>query len=45
MLALGGNPTYPMTIIVDANGIITANIANDMTHEELIAAVEDAMGK
>ena len=45
MLALGGNPTYPMTIIVDADGIITANIANDMTHEELIAAVEDAMGK
>ena len=45
MLALGGNPTYPMTIIVDANGIVTANIANDMTHEELIAAVEDAMGK
>ena len=45
MLTLGGNPTYPMTIIVDADGIVTANIANPMTHEELIAAVEDAMGK
>lgn len=40
---LGGKDTYPMTVVVDANGVIVARVMNPMTHEELIAAVEDAL--
>ncbi len=40
---LGGLSTYPMTVIVDANGVITTKVMNPMTHEELTAAVESAL--
>ncbi|MBQ2805419.1 MAG: hypothetical protein IJF08_00005, partial [Clostridia bacterium] len=41
---LGGLSTYPMTVIVNAEGVVTAVVMNPMTHEELVAAVEDAIG-
>ena len=40
---LGGLSTWPMTVVVDANGIITSVFMSDITHEELVAAVEDAL--
>ena len=43
--ALGGTGTYPMTIVVNGDGIITARFERAVTHDELIAAVEDAMKK
>ncbi|MBQ7380423.1 MAG: hypothetical protein IJW70_12180, partial [Clostridia bacterium] len=41
--ALGGTGTYPMTVVVNGDGIITAKFEGSVTHEELVAAVEDAM--
>lgn len=41
---LGGLSTYPMTVVVDADGVITAVVMNPMTHEELVEAVESAIG-
>ncbi len=41
--ALGGTGTYPMTVVVNGDGIITAKFEGDVSHEELVAAVEDAM--
>ena len=41
---LGGKGTYPMTVIVDAEGIVVAKITNPLTHEELVKAVERAIG-
>ena len=43
--ALGGTGTYPMTVVVNGDGIITAKFEGDVSHEELVAAVEDAMEK
>ena len=43
--ALGGEGDFPMTIIVDAEGIITFTRRGSLTHDELVAAVEDALGK
>ncbi len=40
---LGGKGTYPMTVIVDAEGIVAAKITTSMTHDELVKAVEGAM--
>ena len=43
--ALGGEGDFPMTIIVDAEGIITFACRGSITHDELVAAVEEALGK
>ena len=43
--ALGGSGTYPMTVVVNGDGVITAKFQGSVTHEELVAAVEDAMQK
>jgi hypothetical protein len=34
-----------MTIIVDAEGVITFTRRGSLTHDELVAAVEDALEK
>ena len=34
-----------MTIIVDAEGVITFTRRGSLTHDELVAAVEEALGK
>lgn len=41
--ALGGRGAYPMTLVLDENGIITDVTVGSMTYEELKAAVEAAM--
>ena len=41
--ALGGMDTYPMTVILDRDGIITAILYDSVTYETLTAAIEDAM--
>ena len=43
--ALGGEGDFPMTIIVDAEGIITFACRGSITHDELVAAVEDALSQ
>ena len=42
--ALGGLGTYPTTVVVDARGVITARFVGSVTHAELQAAVEEAIG-
>ncbi len=41
--ALGGLGTYPTTVVVDEDGVITARFVGSVTHDELIAAVEEAL--
>ncbi len=41
--ALGGRDTFPMTLIVDGDGVITFIRHGKLSHEELVAAVEDAL--
>ena len=41
--ALGGMDTYPMTVVIDRDGIITAILYDSVTYETLIAAIENAM--
>ena len=41
--ALGGVGDFPMTIIVDKDGVITFTCRGSITHEELVDAVEDAL--
>ncbi len=36
----GANNSYPMTVIVDQNGIIAAHYIGSITHEELVADIE-----
>ena len=36
---------YPSTIVVNVDGVITAKFISDVSHEELVAAVEDALKK
>jgi len=43
--ALGGEGDFPMTIIVDARGVITFTRRGSLTHDELVAAVEEALFK
>ena len=43
--ALGGEGDFPMTIIVDAEGVITFTRRGSLTHDELVAAVEEALSK
>ncbi len=40
---LGGMDAYPMTVIVDADGVITFIRHGKLSHDDLIAAVEDAL--
>jgi len=41
--ALGGRGAYPMTLVLDENGIITHITIGSMTYEDLKAAIENAM--
>ncbi len=41
--ALGGKDAYPMTVIVDADGVITFIRHGKLSHEELVAAIEAAL--
>ncbi|MBQ9151514.1 MAG: TlpA family protein disulfide reductase, partial [Clostridia bacterium] len=41
---LGGEGDYPMTIIVNKEGVITFTCRGSITHDELVAAVEEALG-
>lgn len=43
--ALGGEGDFPMTIIVDAEGVVTFTRRGSLTHEDLVAAVESALAK
>ena len=43
--ALGGTGDFPMTFIVDARGVLTFVCRGSITHEELVAAVEEALGQ
>ena len=43
--ALGGEGDFPMTIIVNKEGVITFTCRGSITHDELVAAVEEALGK
>ena len=43
--ALGGVGDFPMTIVVDGDGIITFTARGSVTHDELVVAVEDALEK
>ena len=42
--ALGGEGDFPMTLIVGRDGIITFKKRGSLTRDELVAAVEDALG-
>ena len=42
-VALGGRGTYPYTVVLDENGVITEIFVNSLTHEDLKAAVDAAM--
>ncbi len=42
---LGGAGVYPTTIIVDGNGVITCVHLNSISHAELVAEVERALGE
>ncbi len=41
--AMGGKGQYPMTVVVDANGIIVARSEAKMEKSELVAAIEKAL--
>ncbi len=43
--ALGGEGDFPMTLIVDRDGIITFKKRGSITLDELVAAVEEALGE
>ena len=42
---LGGKASYPMTLVLDADGVITFTREGSMSHEELVGAVEAALNK
>lgn len=42
--ALGGKGAYPMTFIVDSEGVITYSTMKEMTYDDLKAEVEAALG-
>ncbi len=42
--ALGGVGDYPMTVITDADGLITFVCRGPLTHDELVSEVEKALG-
>lgn len=40
--ALGGSGYYPITLVVDRNGVVTQRIFNETTYDELVVAIETA---
>ena len=42
---LGGTGSYPYTLILDKNGVITKTFSDKVHYDELKAAVEEALGK
>lgn len=42
--ALGGTDSWPMTVVLDRNGVIVAHFVGSLTHDELVDAVEQALG-
>ena len=40
---LGGKGTYPMTLVLDANGVVVERFPNPASYEALKAAIEKAM--
>ena len=44
-IGLGGEGDFPMTIIVNKDGVITFTCRGSITHDELVAAVEDALAQ
>ena len=42
---LGGTDTMPMTVILDANGVITHRFSGKISHETLVNAIEEALKK
>ena len=43
--ALGGKGSYPMTLVLDARGVITSKTVGAMSYAQLKAAVEDALAQ
>ncbi len=43
--ALGGSGTFPMTVIVNGEGVITYVREGSVKHEELVEKVEEALGQ
>ena len=43
--ALGGEGDFPMTLILDRDGVITFKRRGSVTHDELVEAVEAALGR
>ena len=41
--ALGGGDTWPMTVVLDSEGVITARFDGSVDYETLKAAIEDAL--
>ena len=41
--ALGGGDTWPMTVVLDSEGIVTARFDGSVDYETLKAAIEDAL--
>ena len=41
--ALGGGDTWPMTLVLDSEGVITARFDGSVDYETLKAAIEDAL--
>ena len=42
---LGGRGTYPYTVVLDENGVITKIFVSSVTYDMLKAAVEEALTK
>ncbi|MBQ2715356.1 MAG: hypothetical protein IJF21_01035, partial [Clostridia bacterium] len=41
--ALGGGDTWPMTVVLDSEGVVTARFDGSVDYETLKAAIEDAL--
>ncbi len=42
--ALGGGDTWPMTVVLDSEGVVTARFDGSVDYETLKAAIKDALG-
>ena len=40
---LGGKDAYPFTLVLDGNGVIIKKFVGSVTHDQLVAAIEEAM--
>ena len=43
--SLGGTGTYPRTLVIDANGIVTYSFDGSISHQQLVDAVENTINK